>query len=133
MSSGPPTTKFVNKPVATFTVSDAEKLKKENKAWMVVTHLELETWHKEAIRKSVGEYGIGVVFVPLGGEEEEEELPVLKPLDPRTMTSFGDLGAVKKRQERTLDEEIVLKADGEGNVEEIIEDIVSGVREIMET
>ncbi|KAH8755486.1 hypothetical protein BGZ57DRAFT_933351 [Hyaloscypha finlandica] len=130
MSSGAPTTKFINKPPF-FTLSDEEKMRKANPALMVVTHPELEAWHKESIRTVVGEYGIGVIFVPLGGEEEEEELPVLKPLDPRTMTSFGSFGVVQKPAAKTLDEEIVLKVDSGGNVEDIIEDIVSGVNEIM--
>ena len=112
-------------------LSDEEKMRKANPALMVVTHPELEAWHKESIRTVVGEYGIGVIFVPLGGEEEEEELPVLKALDPRTMTSFGSFGVVQKPAAKTLDEEIVLKVDSGGNVEDIIEDIVSGVNEIM--
>jgi hypothetical protein len=115
-------------------LSDEEKLQKANPALMVVTHPELEAWHKKSIRTVVGEYGIGVIFVPLEGEEGEEgvgELPVLKPLDPRTMTSFGSFGVVQKPAAKTLDEEIVLKVDGGGNVEDIIEDIVSGVNEIM--
>jgi len=112
-------------------LSDEEKMRKANPALMVVTHPELEAWHKESIRTVVGEYGIGVIFVPLGGEEEEEELPVLKPLDPRTMTSLGSFGVVQKPAAKTLDEEIVLKVDSGGNVEDIIEDIVSGVNEIM--
>jgi hypothetical protein len=120
-------------------LSDEEKMRKANPALMVVTHPELEAWHKESIRTVVGEYGIGVIFVPLGGEEEEEEdekeeeaeLPVLKPLDPRTMTSFGSFGVLQKPAAKTLDEEIVLKVNSGGNVEDIIEDIVSGVNQIM--
>lgn len=115
----------------TFTFSEQEKAKRANKALMVVTHPELEGWHKEAIRKVVGEYSIGVIFVPLGGDVEEEELPVLKPLDPRTMISFGEFGTLKKRA-KTLDEEIVVRVNMQGNVEEIIEDIVRDVREIID-
>jgi hypothetical protein len=132
MSSGPPATKFINKPPL-FTVSYEEKRRKGNLALMVVTHPDLEAWHKESIRTAVGGYGIGVVFVPLGKKdrEEQEDLPTLKPLDPRTMTSFGDFSAVQKAKGRTLEEEIVLHVDGGGNVEDIIEDVVSGVNEIM--
>ena len=119
--------KFVHKPVPTFTLSEKEKERIANKALMVVTHPPLEAWHKEAIRKAVGEYSIGVIFVPLG---EEEELPILKPLDPRTMMSFGSFGGGKKT--KTLDEEILVSVDNEGNVEDIIEDVVSGVREIID-
>lgn len=59
---------------------------------MVLSHTGLESWHRLAIRKAVGEYGIGVIFVPLysEGEEEgggngEEDLPILRPLHPTTM------------------------------------------------
>jgi hypothetical protein len=130
LSSGIPTTKFVNRPPV-FTVSEKEKERKANKALMVVTHPELEGWHKESIRSSVGEYGIGVVFIPLGENEEEEDLPLLKPLDPRTMTSFGSFMPLEKPP-KTLDEEIILRVDNGGNTEEIIEDIVSGVNEILQ-
>jgi len=131
MSSGPSAVaKFAFKPAPTFTLSDKEKERIGNKALLVVTHPRLEAWHKEAIRKGVGEYGIGVIFVPLGEEDEEEELPILKPLDPRTMTSFGDFGGRKRG--RTLDEEIVVKVVGGGNVEDVIEDVVSGVRDIID-
>ncbi len=127
MSSDPPalTTKFVNKPVSTFTLSNEEKARKANKALMVITHPELDDWHREGIRKVVGGYGIAVIFVPLG---EEEKLPILKPLDPWTMMSFGAFGG---RKERGLDEEIVVSVS-EGNVEEVIEDVVSRVREIVD-
>ena len=132
-SSGPSVVaKFMNKPLSTFTLSDKEKERIGNKALLVVTHPQLEAWHKEAVRKAVGEYGIGVIFVPLGEEEEEEEeLPILKPLDPKTMTSFADFGAMKKMG-RTLDEEVVVRVVGGGNVEDVIEDVVSGVRDIID-
>lgn len=100
---------------------------------MVTTHPDLEKWHKDCIRRTVGEYGIGVIFVPLSeSKDEEEELPVLKPLDPRTMTSFGSFCAAKKTVVPSLDEEMVLKVNVEGKVEYLIEDIVDGVREIMD-
>ncbi len=131
MSSGPQTAKFVNRPpISIFTLSDKEKARKENKVLMVVTHPGLEAWHKDSIRKGVGEYGIVVIFVPLG-ERQEEELPVLKPLDLRTMTSFGTLAGMGKRA-RTLDEEIVVRVNGSGNVEDTIEDIFRDVKEILD-
>ena len=114
-----------------FTLSEDEKLRKANPALMVVTHPDLEKWHKDSIRKAVGEYSIGVVFVPLS---EDEELPVLKPLDPKTMTSFASLGSFSTPQMAagaTLDEEIVLRVNVEAKIESLIEDIVDGVREIM--
>jgi len=36
------------------------------------------------------------------------------------------------KRTRTLDEEIVVRLDGNGNVEDTIEDIVSGVKEILD-
>lgn len=130
MFSGTPTTKYINKPPV-FTLSEDEKLRKANPALMIVTHPELENWHKDSIRKAVGEYAIGVIFVPL---YEDEELPVLKPLDPKTMTSFaslGSFGTAQKAVGATLDEEIVLRVNVEAKVEDLIEDIIDGVREIM--
>ncbi|RYP31505.1 hypothetical protein DL767_005728 [Monosporascus sp. MG133] len=130
MSSGTPTKKYINKP-PTSTLSEEEKLRKANPALMVVTHPDLEKWHKDSIRKAVGEYGIGVIFVPL---YEDEELPVLKPLDPKTMTSFaslGSFGTTQKATGATLDEEIVLRVNADAKVEDLIKDIVDGVREIM--
>jgi hypothetical protein len=130
MSSSTPTVKYVNKPPV-FSISEDEKLRKTSPALMVVTHPDLEKWHKDSIRKAVGEYAIGVIFVPLC---EDEELPVLKPLDPKTMSSFaslGSFGAAQKAASATLDEEIVLRVNVEANVEDLIEDIVDGVREIM--
>ncbi|RYP33870.1 hypothetical protein DL768_011075 [Monosporascus sp. mg162] len=130
MSSGPPTTKYINKP-PTSTLSEDEKLRKANPALMVLTHPDLEKWHKDSIRKAVGEYGIGVIFVPL---HEDEELPVLKPLDPKTMTSFASLGSFDTAQNATgatLEEEIVLRVNVDAKVEDLIKDIVDGVRKIM--
>jgi len=127
MSSGTPSTKYTN----TFTLSEQEKLRKENPALLVVTHPDLEQWHKDSIRKAICDYGIGVIFVPL---YPDEELPILKPLDPRTMTSFVSLGSFStssKASPASLDEEILLRIDVEASMEERIGEIVNGVREIM--
>ncbi|RYP66004.1 hypothetical protein DL769_006161 [Monosporascus sp. CRB-8-3] len=108
VSSGMPTTKYVNKP-PTSTLSEDEKQRKANAALVVVTHPDLENWHKDSIRRAVGEYGIGVIFVPL----YDEELPALKPLDPKTMTNFaspGSFGTAKMATGATLDEEIVFES-----------------------
>ena len=132
MSSSAPTAKYINKPPV-FTLSEDEKLRKENPSLMTITHPDLEKWHKDSIRKAIGEYGIRAIFVPL---YEDEELPVLKPLDPKTMTSFaslGSFGTAPKTAGAILDEEIVLKVNVEGKVEDLIKDIVDGVREIMFT
>ncbi|KAH8593586.1 hypothetical protein B0O99DRAFT_626631 [Bisporella sp. PMI_857] len=120
------TTQFINNPI--FAVSETERLRKANPALLVLTHPELEKWHKTVIRQSVGEYGIGVIFVPL---YEDGDLPVLKPLDPRAMTSFGSFDALKKSLGGSLDEETVLTVDVDANVEEVTEEIVDGVKVIM--
>jgi hypothetical protein len=148
---------YVNRPV--LNVSGEERRRKLNPALMVLTHPELEGWHRDAIRKAVGEYGIGVIFVPLfkiDGEQEEQEeeeeeeddddLPVLKPLDPKTIrgfTSFDesrttaegeDAGQKVKYgegKEGNLEEEMVLEVDVGGTVEEIIDEVVSGARDVM--
>lgn len=103
---------------------------------MVLTHPGLEKWHKLAIRNAVGEYGIGIIFVPLASEEEEDEdeLPVLQPLNPMTMTSFPtSFGAFAKqsRAEGNLDHEMKLVIDVDADVEGKIREIVNGAREVM--
>ena len=118
---------------------------------MVLTHPELEAWHKDAIRDATGEYGIGIIFVPLfttdaEHDDEEDELPVLRPLDPRTISEFTSFDALRaaaggvdggkklkygKGKEGNLEEEMVLEVDVGGSVEEIIEEVVRGVRDVM--
>lgn len=126
--------KYTNRPSLTVTLSENDKLHRANPALMVVTHPILEQWHKESIRHVVGDYGIGVIFVPL---DQDQELPVLKPLDPRTMTSFASLQFSDHAQMTTptgnLDDEIVLDVDTELKVEDIIEEVVRGVQDIMDT
>ncbi|KAI9736044.1 MAG: hypothetical protein M1818_006220 [Claussenomyces sp. TS43310] len=149
---------YINQPV--LTISEEERRQRSNPALMVLTHPELEAWHKAAIRQATGEYGIGIIFVPLfqtgaerddkleeeEEEEEEDELPVLRPLDPRTISEFTSFDALRaaaggvdggkhlkygKGKEGHLDEEMVLEVDVGGNVEEIIEEVVRGVRDVM--
>ena len=125
---------------------------------MVLTHPELEVWHKDAIRKSTSEYGIGIIFVPLFKTDAEhdddeleemgsdDELPILRPLDPRTISEFTSFDALRaaaggvaggkklkygKGKEGNLEEEMVLEVDIGGSVEEIIEEVVNGVRDVM--
>lgn len=95
-------------------------------ALLTLTHPLLHGWHKECIRKAVGEYGVGVIFVPL----DEGEGPVLQPLNPTTMTSFGALGSQAERDWR---KEVVLAVDVDAKVEALVEDIVHGVRDIMDS
>lgn len=125
---------YTNKPPPAVTLSEDEALRRTNSALMVVTHPILEQWHKDSIRNVVGNYGIAVIFVPL---DQDRELPVLKPLDPRTMTSFASLSITDNAQRTapgaSLHNEFVLDVDTELKVEEIIEEIVGGVRDIMKT
>ena len=148
------TSQYINRP--TFTISEEERRRKLNPALMVLTHPELEAWHKDAIRKATGEYGIGIIFVPLfkidAGHDDElekkgkDELPVLRPLDPRTISEFTSFDALRaaaggvdggkklkygKGKEGNLEEEMVLEVDVGGSVEEIIEEVVRGVRDVM--
>jgi hypothetical protein len=124
----------INKP--TITVSEKDRLRQANPALLVLTHPYLEPWHRLSIRTSVGEYGIGVIFVPLyedQDEDDEEELPVLRPLDPRTMTSFPTSFAdlVKKSGSSTLDREMKLRINLAADVESKIPEIIDGVKDIM--
>lgn len=130
MFSGAP--KYINKPPVA-TQSEDERLSRANPALMVLTHPGLENWHKECIRKTVGDYDIGVIFVSL---DEDEELPVLKPLNPRTMTSFGSLGTfgtARRVVRQTWDEEMVLRVNVDANVEDLAGEILDGVQDIMNT
>lgn len=147
---------YINKPV--FTVSEEERRRASNPALMVLTHPELEAWHKDAIREATGEYRIGIIFVPLfkigtehddeleEEEEESEELPILKPLDPRRVSEFASFDALRaaagsvdggkkpkygKGKEGNLGEDMVLEVDVGGSVEVIIEEIVNGVRNVI--
>ncbi|KAH6680030.1 hypothetical protein F5X68DRAFT_212489 [Plectosphaerella plurivora] len=106
---------YINKPTTI-----PSQRQKDNNLLLVVTHPELDSWHKECIATSVGDYGIGVIFVPL---YEDDNLPVLKPLDPRSMTSFDQLPQVGGVAESA----ITLRIEIDGKVEDIIEQIVSGV------
>ncbi|CAJ2502665.1 Uu.00g100590.m01.CDS01 [Anthostomella pinea] len=135
--------------ISTITLSDEERRRRASPALMVLTHPELAAWHKQAIRSAVGEYGIGVILVPLdreennddedkneGEEEEEEDLPILRPLDPRTMTSFPasfDDFAAREEKERggSLDREMKLRIDVNADVEGKTTEIIEGVRDIM--
>ncbi|EFQ34657.1 hypothetical protein CGRA01v4_14100 [Colletotrichum graminicola] len=130
----PSIAKYINKPVTWAPLPSDERLRRANPALMVVTHPELDRWHKDCIRKTVGEYRIGVIFVPLD-EVEDDELPVLKPLDSRTMTSFASLGSFGACKTGggggSLEEEMVLRVNVDANVEHLIDEIVDGVRDLM--
>ncbi|KAK5112842.1 hypothetical protein LTR85_011069 [Meristemomyces frigidus] len=123
--------KYINKPPMA-AQSEHERLRIANPTLLVLTHPVLESWHRDCIRKAVGDYDICVIFVPL---DEGEELPVLKPLDPRTMTSFGRMSTFHTARHAVrpaCNEEVVLTVNVEAKVEEITEEIVQGVRDIMD-
>lgn len=128
--------RYINKPPLTVTLSDDENLRKANPALMVITHPILEQWHKDSIRHAVGDYSIAVIFVPL--DQEHQELPVLRPLDPRTMTRFESVNnnVLQDTTQKTvmgasLHVELVLNVDTELKVEDLSEEVIEGVRDIM--
>lgn len=148
------TGRYINKPV--FPTSEEEMRRKLNPALMVLTHPEVEAWHKDAIREAIGEYGIGIIFVPLFKIDAEHddrlekkgkrELPVLRPLGPGTISEFTSFDALRaaaggadgekdlkygKGKEANLEEEMMLEVDVRGSVEEIIEEVVRGVRDVI--
>lgn len=148
------TSQYINKP--SFSISEQERRRKPDPALMVLTHPALEAWHRDAIRQATAEYGIGIIFVPLfkiDAEHDDEwegnekdELPVLRPLDPRTLSEFmsfdalrsaaGGMKSAKELKDRkgkkaNLEEEMVLEVDVGGSVEEIIKEVVRGVQDVM--
>jgi hypothetical protein len=140
------TRQYINHPV--LTASEEESQRKSNPALMVLTHPELEAWHRDAIREVTGEHGIGIIFVPLfkayAEREEKVELPVLRLLDPRTVRDFTSFDALKaaargetlkygQGKEGNLDEEMVLDVNVEARVEDIIEEVSRGVTNVMFT
>ncbi|KAI1244499.1 hypothetical protein MGN70_014371 [Eutypa lata] len=129
-SGGPAPPQYVNKP-PTFSLPEKEALRRLNPALMVLTHPELERWHKVCIKKAVGEYRIGVLFVPLC---DDDDFPQLRMLDPRMMTSFASFGSFPKPQEAPgggLTADDVLRIDIDGDVETITDEIVQGARDVM--
>ncbi|KAK3312072.1 hypothetical protein B0H66DRAFT_570010 [Apodospora peruviana] len=130
-ASQPVTASFAPKATNTlFALSEEERLRRANPALMVLTHPALEQWHRLAIRNSIKEYGIGVIFVPLDEDGDDEDLPVLQPLDPRTMTSFPlSFGDRKTKRSGDLDTEMMVSVDLDGDVEAQTREIIDGVKE----
>jgi hypothetical protein len=147
---------YINQP--SFTLPKEEILRKMNPALMVLTHPELEPWHKHAIRQAIGEYGIGIIFVPLykndakqendEEKEKEEKLPLLLPLDRGTVSRFSSFDAFGAAaacaddgknlkygngKKGNLKEEMVLDVNIEGNVDDIVEEVVRRVKDVMFT
>lgn len=118
-----------------FTVPESELRRRANPALLVVTHPPLDSWHRYAIRNAVEDYKIGVIFVPLEEEQgDEDDLPILQPLDPTKMmslpASFGSFNA-KPEVTGSLDREMKVDIDVDGDVEGKIGEIVSGASRIM--
>ncbi|KAI0139258.1 hypothetical protein BJ166DRAFT_543704 [Pestalotiopsis sp. NC0098] len=139
--SGPPTSLSAENSMAshrTITISETQRLRQANPVLMVLTHPGLEQWHRNAIKGAVRDYSIGVIFTSLErGEEEDEEddeLPILRPLDPTTMTSFpvsfGSF-ASKARRVPSLDEELKLNIDVDNDIQGKTAEIIQGVRDMV--
>lgn len=119
-----------------FTLSEEERRRRLNPALMVLTHPELERWHKSAIRTAVGDYGIGVIFVPLqkGEEDEENYLPCLRPLDPKTMSTFpASIGhdAKSNGESGGMGREMTISVDSNDDVESKTLGIIEAVKDVM--
>ncbi|KAI1336267.1 hypothetical protein F5Y15DRAFT_395034 [Xylariaceae sp. FL0016] len=126
---------------AAFTMSEEERLRRASPFLMVLTHPELEPWHMLAIRTAVGAYGIGVIFIPLyrddedKGDREQEDLPILQPLDPAKMTSFpvSSVGSGEtKRKHGSLGGEMKLHVHVDADVVSISVEALEGVRAIIQ-
>ncbi|KAK4494109.1 hypothetical protein PRZ48_014407 [Zasmidium cellare] len=119
------TPKYINKPPIAGLSQE-----KSNSALLVLTHPKLEAWQEACIMRCVGEYSIGVIFVPLDEwlEEDEEDLPILRPFDPTTMTSFGSFA----KPPRNWTKKIVVKADASAVVEDLAEEIIGKVRDVID-
>jgi len=108
-----------------FTLSETEQARRTNPALMVVTHPQLEKWHRTAIREALGDYGLGVIFIPLWQErqqeeDEEEELPILQPLNPATMTAFP-IPPSQKHEEITV--RVDVKCDVDMQTAQVIREV----------
>lgn len=118
-----------------FTVPESELRRRANPALLVVTHPSLDSWHRYGIRNAVEDYKIGVIFVPLEEEQDDEDdLPILQPLDPTRITSFPtSFGSFNTKPDATgsLDREIKVDIDVDADVENKIDEIVSGILRIM--
>lgn len=121
-----------------FTMSETERLRRANPVLMVLAHPELEPWHKIAIRKALGDYRIGIIFVPLYEEDDdtgsEGDLPVLRPLDPALMTSFSASPRFSHGRTRgwgNLDEEMKVRVTEEADVDEKIQEIINGIGNVI--
>lgn len=124
-----PAPQYVHAPA--FPASEKEALRRANPALLVLTHPELERWHKLCVKEAVGEYGVGVVFVPL---YDDDDFPRLRPLNHRLSTSFASFGGPNSAVETpggSLTADDVLRVEIDADVEAITDEIVRGARELM--
>jgi hypothetical protein len=107
---------YVNKPPAMSFQS--RQSSEDNRLVLVVTHPKLDDWHRSCIQNTLGD------FVPL---DEDDDLPVLKPLDPTTIMSFDQLSQVHRGESATF----TLRVETDGTVKEIIYQIVLEINEFL--
>lgn len=115
-----------------FRLAEIERPRRANSVLVVLTHPELDAWHK--IKAAVSDYDIGIVFVPLYDEEAEEgdedgDLPVLQPLDPTVTKSLPVLNSGNARDSTW--QEMKLYIDVDADVQSIFDQIVDGVKDIL--
>jgi hypothetical protein len=118
------------------TMLEKNRLRSANPALIVLTHPQLDSWHKLAITAAVENYGIGVVFVPLCGEVEEsqEELPILQSLDPTKMTNFPlSVSASNAEPKASAPEtkQTKLFINSNANINNQIDKIITEVKELV--
>lgn len=114
-----PAAQYINKP------PPMAQIQEKRPILMVITHPELDHWHKSCIHNTLDDYGIGVIFVPLN---EDDRLPVPDTPDPKTITSFDQLGSFGRQHDQGT---IVLRVDVDDKVEELVEQIIAGVKDIL--
>ncbi|OAL45677.1 hypothetical protein IQ07DRAFT_684065 [Pyrenochaeta sp. DS3sAY3a] len=136
-------------------VLERANLENPTSALMVLTHPDIEPWHKNAIQEATNEYSIGIIFIPLFRSHgqyddkakvpERDELPILRPLAPSSISGFTSFDAMRTAAEGlgndgltigscvrgTEDEDILLEVNVDATVEEITHEIVGRVQSIL--
>lgn len=84
----------------------------------------------------MGDYGIGVIFVPLqkGEEDEENYLPCLRTLDPKTISTFpASIGHDTKSngESEGMGREMTIPVDATDDVESKTLGIIEAVKDVM--
>ena len=96
---------------------------------MVLTHPLLEGWHKSCLRQCLGEYDIGVLFVPLDADAEP---PVLQVLSPLMATNFKSFSELRRAAKPDWSGEVVVSVDVDAAVDALAVDISRKVNEIVD-